>query len=58
MRATIKEFNLTQKEQGISQGTSFHKYNHVAQNIKLASNIREFKNIQHSFKRSVLSKSN
>lgn len=35
-----------------------HKFNHVQQNIKLAANIREYKSIQHSFKKSVLAKNN
>ena len=49
---------MSKKEQEISAGTKLHKFNHISQNIKLAANIREYYNTQHSFKRSVLAKNN
>lgn len=49
---------MSKKEQEISAGTKIHKFNHISQNIKLAANIREYYNTQHSFKRSVLAKNN
>lgn len=55
---TIEQFKMSKKEQEISAGTKIHKFNHISQNIKLAANIREYYNTQHSFKRSVLSKNN
>jgi len=58
MRKTIKEFRISKKEQEASLGSTIHKINHIDNNIKLASNIHQLKNIQQLFKRSVLSKSN
>mmetsp|Transcript_13546 Transcript_13546/g.21137 ORF Transcript_13546/g.21137 Transcript_13546/m.21137 type:complete len:129 (+) Transcript_13546:842-1228(+) len=58
LKSTIDEFRLTKKEQELSQGTNLHRFNHVNQNIKLASSIRQLYGVRQSFKKSVLSKSN
>jgi DNA topoisomerase VI subunit A len=55
---TVKDFKLTSQDIAETNGTKLHKFNHVQQNIKLAANIREYKSIQHSFKKSVLAKNN
>ena len=55
---TAHDFKLTEKDKEMSQGTKIHRFNHIAQNIQLASQIREVKNVQQCFKRSVLAKNN
>jgi len=44
-RDTIQRFKLTERDKEMSQGTKIHRYNHIAQNIQLASQIREVKNV-------------
>jgi hypothetical protein len=42
---TIKKFNMTKKDAESYTGVGVHKYNHIAQNVLLAPQIREYKNL-------------
>ena len=55
---TIKSFGLTQEDLDQADGVVKHKYNHVQQNIKLASKFAIVKNLQQTFKKTVLAKNN
>lgn len=56
-KATIKAFGLTQEDLDQTNGI-VHKYNHVQQNIKLAGKFAIVKNLQQTFKKTVLAKNN
>lgn len=46
---TIEEFHLSNKEVAKAQGINLHKYDHIKQNIYLAANFQQVKNINISF---------
>lgn len=44
-KKTVEEFRLNSHEQNVSQGTALHKYDHIQQNIYMASNINQLRNL-------------
>ena len=56
--STMKEFQLSQKDEDYAFGLHYHKYDHILQNIQLASLHNEFENAKQSFRKSVLNKNN
>ena len=57
-KATIQDFGLTEEDLELANGTVKHKYNHVQQNIQLASKFAIVKDLQRQFKKTVLAKNN
>jgi len=57
-KATIRDFGLTEEDLELANGTVKHKYNHVQQNIQLASKFAIVKDLHRQFKKTVLAKNN
>jgi hypothetical protein len=57
-KETIANFGLTEDDLNEANGAVKHRYNHVRQNIKLASKFTIIKNLQQTFKKTVLAKNN
>lgn len=57
-KETIEDFGLTQDDLDEADSAVKHRYNHVKQNIKLASKFMVMRNMQQTFKKTVLAKNN
>ena len=57
-KETIANFGLTEEDLNDANGIVRHRYNHVQQNIKLAGKFAIVKNLQQTFKKTVLAKNN
>ena len=55
-QATVEEFKLSEHDKKQSEGLTLHVKDHIKQNIAIAPIIREQKNLDLCFKRTVLNK--
>ena len=56
-KETMKDFGLTEDDLN-ADGSVQHRYNHIQQNIRLAGKFAIVKNLQQTFKKTVLAKNN
>lgn len=45
-KETVERFQLTEQDLQMTSGSIKHRFNHVKQNMELASKFQQFKNLQ------------